>query len=192
MAKTLVIKSGLFGENSKSNLLIEHYMLNRPSDDFVIRDLSDGSLPELNGELASGLRTVENLNEKQQQAVALSDLLIEEIHDADTLVIGAPMYNFAIPTQLKNWFDLICRAGKTFKYTESGPVGLLDRKQVIIVTTRGGLHQGKVSDVMTSHLKVVLNFIGLTDVKFVYAEGLNLSEDISSANIASAKASLLE
>ena len=87
------------------------------------------------------------------------------------------MYNFMVPTQLKNWFDLIARAGVTFSYTETGPVGLIENKKVIVVTTRGGLHKDSPRNSIESYLTTMLGFIGITDVEFVYAEALNMGED---------------
>jgi len=104
----------------------------------------------------------------------LADKLIEELKEADILVLGAPMYNFGIPTQLKAWFDHVARAGSTFKYTESGPVGLLENKKAFVITTRGGIHKGLPSDVETDHIQIFLSFVGIVDVDVIYAEGLNL------------------
>ena len=96
--------------------------------------------------------------------VDLSDTLIEQIKTADTLVIAAPMYNLTIPTQLKNWIDLVARVGVTFKYTENGVQGLIESKKAIVVTTCGGLHKDSLTDGMTPYLRTVLGFVGITNV----------------------------
>lgn len=116
-------------------------------------------------------------NAEQAARIALDDALIAQVQAADVIVIGAPMYNFGITVQLKSWFDAIARAGVTFKYTETGPVGLLTGKKVYVALARGGLHRGGPSDTQLPHLKMFLSFIGLNDVQFVYAEGLNLGPD---------------
>ena len=109
---------------------------------------------------------------EQAARVALDDALIAELQAADTVVIGVPMYNFNVTAQFKNWIDAVARAGVTFKYTEKGPVGLLQGKKVYVVTSRGGIHRDQPSDQMTPYLRTVLAFLGMTDVSFVYAEGM--------------------
>ncbi|KLV06869.1 MULTISPECIES: FMN-dependent NADH-azoreductase [Photobacterium] len=190
MANVLVLKSSILGDYSQSNGLIDHLVDSLQGSSIVERDLASNPLPVLDGEIAFGLRGGEELSQKQQDALALSDTLIEEIKASDTIVIGAPMYNFSIPTQLKNWFDLIARAGVTFSYTENGPVGLLTGKKVIVVTTRGGMHKGGATDVMVPYLKTFLGFVGLTDVDVVYSEALNMGEELAAEGIKQAKAEL--
>lgn len=190
MANVLVLKSSILGDYSQSNGLIDHLVDSLQGSSIVERDLASNPLPVLDGEIAFGLRGGEELSQKQQDALALSDTLIEEIKASDTIVIGAPMYNFSISTQLKNWFDLIARAGVTFSYTENGPVGLLTGKKVIVVTTRGGMHKGGATDVMVPYLKTFLGFVGLTDVDVVYSEALNMGEELAAEGIKQAKAEL--
>ncbi|GAB6262357.1 FMN-dependent NADH-azoreductase [Photobacterium sp. R1] len=192
MSKILVLKSSILGGYSQSNALIDH-LVNTKADDIstiIERDLVANPLPVLDGELAGGLRGSDNLTQRQQETIALSNQLIEEIEASDTLIIGAPMYNFSIPTQLKNWFDLIARAGVTFSYTENGPVGLLTNKKVIVVTSRGGMHQGNATDTMVPYLKTILGFVGMTDVEFVYAEALNMGDEMASKGLNQAKAQI--
>ncbi|KDM91263.1 FMN-dependent NADH-azoreductase [Photobacterium galatheae] len=192
MSKILVLKSSILGGYSQSNALIDH-LVNSKADDIstiIERDLVAHPLPILDGELASGLRGSDQLTQRQQETIALSNQLIEEINASDTLIIGAPMYNFSIPTQLKNWFDLIARAGVTFSYTENGPVGLLTNKKVIVVTSRGGMHQGNPTDTMVPYLKTILGFVGMTDVEFVYAEALNMGDEMASKGLNQAKAQI--
>ncbi|UTV29160.1 FMN-dependent NADH-azoreductase [Photobacterium atrarenae] len=192
MSNVLVLKSSILGDYSQSNGLIDHLIAAWEGKTAAIieRDLAAHPLPVLDGELAGGLRGGENLNTRQLEALALSDQLIEEIKVSDTLVIGAPMYNFTIPTQLKNWFDLIARAGVTFTYTETGPVGLMKNKKAILVTTRGGMHKDGGTDHMIPYLKTVLGFIGITDVEVVYGEALAMGEEMAANGIAAAKSDL--
>ncbi len=188
MTKLLAVKSSILGEYSQSNALINQYIEAYSTGDVVVRDLAASPVPVLDGEIATGLRGAENPTSKQQDAITLSDELIEEIKAADTLIIGAPMYNFTIPTQLKNWFDIIARAGVTFNYTEQGPKGLLTGKKAIVVTTRGGIH--KETDSMVPYLKTILGFIGITDVEFVYSEGLAMGLESAEKSIKQAKLEL--
>ena len=113
----------------------------------------------------------------QSARVALDDALIAQVQAADVIVIGAPMYNFGITVQLKSWFDAIARAGVTFKYTATGPVGLLTGKKVYVAVTRGGMHRGGPSDVQLPHLQTFLSFVGLDDVQFVFSEGHGMGPD---------------
>ena len=108
---------------------------------------------------------------------ALDDALIAQVQAADVIVIGAPMYNFGITVQLKSWFDAIARAGVTFKYMATGPVGLLTGKKVYVAVTRGGMHRGGPSDVQLPHLQTFLSFVGLDDVQFVFSEGHGMGPD---------------
>ncbi len=188
MTKLLAVKSSILGEYSQSNALINQYIDAYSTDDVVVRDLAASPVPVLDGEIATGLRGAENPTQKQQDAITLSDELIEEIKAADTLIIGAPMYNFTIPTQLKNWFDIIARAGVTFNYTEQGPKGLLTGKKAIVVTTRGGIH--KETDSMVPYLKTILGFVGITDVEFVYSEGLAMGLESAEKSMLQAKLEL--
>ena len=103
-----------------------------------------------------------------------SDDMVAEVQAADVLVIGAPMYNFGIPSPLKAWFDHIPRAGVTFRYTDKGPEGLLTGKKTYVITTRGGNYKDTAMDAQVPFLRTVLGFLGLSDVEFIYGEGLNL------------------
>ncbi len=138
------------------------------------RDVST-SLPFVNDLMISGFyvpdaaRTAE-----QQQALAFSNQLVEELKDADVLVIGAPMYNFGIPASLKTWVDLIARAGLTFSVSERGYEGLLKGKKAYVVVTSGGVEVGSAYDLATPYLRFILGFVGITDVEFISAGQLNL------------------
>ncbi|EGQ9161841.1 FMN-dependent NADH-azoreductase [Vibrio parahaemolyticus] len=190
MSRVLAIKSSILGDYSQSNKLVEDFIKNVDQDKLTVRDLAANPLPVLDFAVATALRATEDLSQEQQVVVDLSDTLIEEVKAADTLVIAAPMYNFTIPTQLKNWIDLIARAGVTFKYTENGVQGLIEGKKAIVVTTRGGIHKDSPTDNVTPYLRTVLGFVGITDVEFVYAEALNMGEDAASKGISEAQSQL--
>lgn len=191
MTKTLVLKSSILGEHSQSNQLIQKAV--EESSDVVIRDLAAQPVPVLDMDVVTAFNSPESeLTESLKTTLALSNTLIEEIKSADTIVIGAPMYNFMVPTQLKSWFDLIARAGVTFSYTETGPVGLIENKKVIIVTTRGGIHANTASDSVNSYLSNMLGFLGMTDIEFVYAEALNMGEEPAAQSRESAQSQLAE
>ncbi|WP_218753653.1 FMN-dependent NADH-azoreductase [Vibrio parahaemolyticus] len=190
MSRVLALKSSILGNYSQSNKLVEDFIKNVDQDKLTVRDLAANPLPVLDFAVATALRATEDLSQEQQAVVDLSDTLIEEVKAADTLVIAAPMYNFTIPTQLKNWIDLIARAGVTFKYTENGVQGLIEGKKAIVVTTRGGIHKDSPTDNVTPYLRTVLGFVGITDVEFVYAEALNMGEDAASKGISEAQSQL--
>lgn len=190
MSRVLALKSSILSDYSQSNKLVEDFIKNVDQDKLTVRDLAANPLPVLDFAVATALRATEDLSQEQQAVVDLSDTLIEEVKAADTLVIAAPMYNFTIPTQLKNWIDLIARAGVTFKYTENGVQGLIEGKKAIVVTTRGGIHKDSPTDNVTPYLRTVLGFVGITDVEFVYAEALNMGEDAASKGISEAQSQL--
>ncbi|CAG20362.1 FMN-dependent NADH-azoreductase [Photobacterium profundum] len=192
MSNVLVLKSSILGDYSQSNGLIDHLVSSWGDSvsSVIERDLVATPIPVLDGEIAGGLRGGDTLTARQEEALALSDMLINELQNSDTIVIAAPMYNFSVPTQLKNWFDIIARAGVTFSYTENGPVGLITGKKVIVVTTRGGMHKDGPTDTMVPYLKTILGFIGLTDVEFVYGEALAMGEEMAAKGITNAKSAL--
>ncbi|BDR13540.1 FMN-dependent NADH-azoreductase [Vibrio sp. STUT-A11] len=190
MSRVLALKSSILGDHSQSNKLVEEFIKNVAQDKLTVRDLAANPLPVLDLTVATALRSAGDLSQEQQQVVDLSDALIEEVKAADTLVIAAPMYNFTIPTQLKNWIDLIARAGVTFKYTENGVQGLFENKKAIVVTTRGGIHKDAPTDNITPYLSTVLGFVGIADVEFVYAEALNMGEDAAAKGITEAQSQL--
>ena len=178
MAKILVLKSSIMGEGSQTNRLIDVMLEHRKDqglqDDITIRNLAEMNLPVLDLEIFQALRGAENKNQDIQQIVALSDELIAELKSADLLVIGAPMYNLNVPTQLKNWFDLVARARQTFRYTETYPQGLVEGVKAVVVSSRGGIHVGQETEAVTPYLKAVLGLMGIHDVEFIYAEGLDM------------------
>ena len=144
-----------------------------PAATLTVRDLAVTPQPVLDEAALGALFTPADKRSPEQAArVALDDALIAELQAADAIVIAVPMYNFNVTAQFKNWIDAVARAGVTFKYTEKGPVGLVTGKKVFIVTSRGGIHRDQPSDVMAPYLRNVLAFLGMTDVEFVYAEGM--------------------
>ncbi|HCV3140731.1 FMN-dependent NADH-azoreductase [Acinetobacter baumannii] len=185
MAKILVLKSSIMGEGSQTNRLIDVMLEHRKGqgvqDDITIRNLAEMNLPVLDLEIFQALRGAENVNQDIQRIVALSDELIAELKSADLLIIGAPMYNLNVPTQLKNWFDLVARARQTFRYTETYPQGLVEGVKAVVVSSRGGIHVGQETEAVTPYLKAVLGLMGIHDVDFIYAEGLDMQAYRSNA-----------
>ncbi|MFV5547930.1 NAD(P)H-dependent oxidoreductase [Acinetobacter oleivorans] len=185
MAKILVLKSSIMGEGSQTNRLIDVMLEHRKDqglqDDITIHNLAEMNLPVLDLEIFQALRGAENNNQDIKQIVALSDELIAELKSADLLVIGAPMYNLNVPTQLKNWFDLVARARQTFRYTETYPQGLVEGVKAVVVSSRGGIHIGQETEAVTPYLKAVLGLMGIHDVDFIYAEGLDMQAYRSNA-----------
>jgi FMN-dependent NADH-azoreductase len=144
-----------------------------PDATLTVRDLAVTPQPVLDEAALGALFTPADQRTPEQAArVAQDDALIAELLAADTIVIGVPMYNFNVTAQFKNWIDAVARAGVTFKYSEKGPVGLVQGKKVFVVTSRGGIHRDQPSDQMTPYLRTVLAFLGMTDVSFIYAEGM--------------------
>ncbi|HEY1090476.1 MAG TPA: NAD(P)H-dependent oxidoreductase [Burkholderiaceae bacterium] len=163
-----------------------------PGATLSVRDLGLNPHPALDEAALGALFTPAEARSAEQAAiVAANDALIAELQAHDTLVIAAPMINFGVPAQLKSWIDAVARAGVTFKYGPTGPVGLVTGKRVIVVTTRGGVHRGQPSDEgVTGYLRMVLGFLGMTEVEFVYAEGLNMGPEAQAAGLADARAQI--
>ncbi len=163
----------------------------------IERDLAINPLPHLDGLTIGAFYTPpEKRDALLSEAVKLSDRAVDEVLSAEAIVIGAPMYNFAIPSSLKTWIDHIVRAGRTFQYGASGPVGLVpSNKKVIVVSARGGIYSDgpmKSLDYQETYLKSVLEFIGLTDVTLVRAEGVSKGPDGLNAAMQSAEAQVAE
>ncbi|PKF78166.1 FMN-dependent NADH-azoreductase [Vibrio sp. vnigr-6D03] len=191
MAQVLILKSSILGAYSQSNALIDVIAKNATETNVVIRDLAENPLPILDHNVLAAFGGGEDLTEEQQNILATSNQLIGEIKQADKLIIAAPMYNFTVPTQLKNWIDLIARAGVTFQYSENGPEGLLTNvKETTVITTRGGVHKDTENDIVTSYLKTTLGFVGIHNVNFVYAEALSMGEELASQELTNAKEQL--
>ncbi|WP_370197898.1 FMN-dependent NADH-azoreductase [Roseibium sp.] len=194
MSKVLVLTSSVLGDASVSSQLTTHIVnqlrLKNGKSKVIARDLGSNPVPHLTQDSTIALRVPEAENEVQANAQALSDELIAELKAADLLVIGAPMYNFGIPSTLKAWFDYVLRAGVTFSYSDAGPEGLLKGKRAIVVLTRGGLYSegpAQLMDAQEPHLRTLLGFIGITDVTFIRAEKLAFGASFQEEAIAAAK-----
>ena len=160
---------------------------------YAVRDLARTPHPVLDEAALVALTTPAAERTAEQAArVALDDALIAEAQAADVIVLGAPMYNFTVSAQLKSWIDAIARAGVTFRYTESGPIGLLTGKKVYVVLSRGGRHRDAATDTQVPYLEIVLGFLGLDDVEFVYAEGLAMGEAEAANGLDAARAQIAE
>lgn len=191
MSTLLQINASLFSSEGQSSRLTERFVAawqaRHPAGEVISRDFASAPVPHLDGARFAAFVTPPDARTAEQQAVvAYSDALIDEVRRADVLVIGLPMYNFGVPSTLKAWFDHIARAGVTFRYTANGPEGLLGGKKAYILAARGGLYAGTPKDSQTTYVKDFLAFIGITDVEFIYAEGLNLGPDSKSAALAGA------
>ena len=162
-----------------------------PEAHTVLRDLARHPHPILDESTLGALFTPADQRTPEQAArVALDDALIAEVQAADMIVLGVPMYNLGVPVQLKSWIDAIARAGTTFRYTEKGPEGLLKGKKVYAGLARGGRYRDTPFDTQVPYLKTVLGFLGMTDVHFVYAEGLNMGAESAQQGFAEADADI--
>ena len=181
------------GANSTkvANRVTERLQAANPGATVTLRDLAVQPVPALDEAMLGALFTpAEQRSAEQAAAVAGYDALIAELQAHDAIVLGVPMYNFGISSQLKNWIDAVARAGVTFKYTETGPVGLVEGKTVYAACARGGIYRGTPNDSQTPYLKSVLGFLGMKDVHFVYAEGLNMGPDAAAKGFAQAETDL--
>ncbi|MGQ0587232.1 MAG: FMN-dependent NADH-azoreductase [Gammaproteobacteria bacterium] len=195
MTTILKINSSIYGDAGQSTALGNQFvsaLLEREPDARVIeRDVGTDPLPHLDAARFGAFLAKPEERTAEQAAVAeTSDTLIAELRAADVLVLGVPMYNFSIPTQLKAWFDHIARAGVTFRYTDTGPVGLMTGKKAVVFATRGGAYAGSVNDTQTPYLRQFLGFLGIADVEFVYAEGLAMGPQARDNGLAQARAAL--
>lgn len=183
MTRLLHLNTSIFGDDGQSSQLANRFVeeLKTRTDDLevTVRDLGADPIPHLTAAtFQAALTPKENRTDEQQQAAALADTLVDELVAADVIVLGLPMYNFNVPSALKAWFDHVARAGATFRYTENGPEGMLaDGKQVYVFAARGGVYTGTDMDVQTPYVKQFFGLLNITDVEFVYAEGLNLGEE---------------
>ncbi len=182
MTKTILrIDASARHDGSESRALTQRILDRLAPDEVINRDLA-ASLPAIDAEWLNANWTPEDQrSDAQRESLALSDTLIQEVKSADTIVIGAPIYNFGIPATLKTWVDQIARAGITFKYSESGPQGLMTGKRAIIAITSGGTQVGSDIDFASGYLRHVLGFVGITDVQFVAADQLAVDADASHA-----------
>lgn len=176
MNNVLVLKSSILADNSQTNQLSDYFVSKLADKNVVIRDLAANPLPNFDATAATALRG-QPTSAEENALLALSDELVAEIKKADTLIINAPMYNFHIPTQLKSYFDFIARPRVTFQYSEKGPEGLLKGKKAVVLAAFGGFHQNQPTDLVTSYMKAILGFVGITDVQFVYMEGIGFGPE---------------
>ncbi|SDU11736.1 FMN-dependent NADH-azoreductase [Pseudomonas pohangensis] len=195
MSRILVIESSARQQGSVSRQLTEQFIAQwrhaHPADEVQVRDLASEPVPHLDADLLGGwMKPAAEQTPAEQQALQRSDLLTEELLAADVLVLAAPMYNFAIPSTLKAWLDHVLRAGKTFKYSETGPQGLLTGKRAFVLTARGGIYAGGSLDHQEPYLRQALGFIGIHQVDFVHAEGLNLGADSMEKGLGKAREQL--
>ena len=181
------------GQSSRlANQFVAAFRASHPEASVVVRDVAAAeAVPHLTAErFGAFIAKPDQRTPAQHGVVAYSDALIEEIKGADVIVIGLPMYNFGVPSQLKAYFDHIARAGITFAYTEKGPVGRLTGKKVYVFAARGGQYVGTALDTQTSYVRDFLAFLGMSDVHFVYAEGLAISTESKEAGLARAAAEI--
>lgn len=190
--KLLHIDSSILGDNSASRELsaevVKAWQAADPSIEVSYRDLASEGIQHFSAATLVAAGTPAELRDAAQALEAqLSADTLAQFLAADAVVIAAPMYNFTIPTQLKAWIDRIAVAGQTFRYTETGPVGLSGNKKVVVVSTSGGLHAGQASGVAhEDYLKLLLGFLGITDIEFVRAEGLGYGEEVRSKALSDA------
>lgn len=196
MTTILVIDSSVSGEGSVSRQLVqdavEGLVAANPGAQVVRHDLGRHPIPHLTEGGVAGVRATPATAE-EHVARALSDTLIAELRAADVLVLGAPMYNFSVPTSLRSWFDHVLRAGETFSYSEAGPKGLLTGKKAVVIESRGGLYSegpAQAVDFQEPYLRHLLGFIGITDVTFVRAEKIGYGPEARDGAIAAARAEI--
>jgi FMN-dependent NADH-azoreductase len=181
------------GANSTklANTVVERLVEANPGANVTLRDLAATPVTILDEVALGALFTAaEQRTAEQAAVVAEYDALIAEVQAHDAIVLGVPMYNFGVPVQLKAWIDAIARAGVTFRYTQNGPEGLIQGKTVYVALARGGLYRGTANDSQVPYLKAVLGFLGLKDVRFIYAEGLNMGPEAAAKGFAQAEADL--
>ena len=195
MKTLLVLKSSIYSNNGQSSRLADEAVAGwraaNPGGRVITRDLARDPVPHITEErFAAFLAKPDARTNAQQAIVAHSDGLIRELQSADAIVLGLPLYNFGVPSTLKAYFDHIARVGVTFKYTETGPLGLLTGKKVYVIAARGGLYAGTPLDTQTAYVRTFLGFLGMTDIEFVYAEGLAMGDASKEAALAQAKTSI--
>jgi FMN-dependent NADH-azoreductase len=176
-----------------SSAMVQRIRAENPGATLTVRDLSRTPHPPLDEFALGALFTgAEQRTGEQAARVKLDDALIAEIQAADVVVVGVPMYNFGIPSQLKNWIDAISRAQVTFRYTDKGPEGLLKGKRLYVALARGGMYRNTPNDPQVPYLRMAFGFLGMTDMQFVYAEGLGMGPEAEQQGLASAHAQIEE
>lgn len=197
--KLLHIDSSVLAEHSVSRQLtariVTEWQATHPGTAVEYLDLAQDTPATLSGaELAARMTPADSRSAEQAAAAARTEAFLQQFLAADVIVVGAPMYNFSIPSQLKNWIDCIAQAGRTFKYTETGPVGLAGNKTVIVASSRGGVYSTsealRALDHQESYLRTVLGFMGIDNARIVRAEGVNQGADRRSQALAAAEADI--
>jgi FMN-dependent NADH-azoreductase len=197
MSRVLIIESSARQQDSVSRQLTQQFISQwraaHPADEITVRDLAVKQVPHLDIDLLGGwMKPAGQRSPVEQAALDRSNELTDELVAADVVVLAAPMYNFAIPSTLKSWFDHVLRAGVTFKYGDTGPQGLLTGKRAYVLTARGGIYAGSTLDHQEPYLRQVLGFVGIHDVTFIHAEGLNMGGDFSEKGLNQAVAKLAQ
>jgi FMN-dependent NADH-azoreductase len=192
MSTLLQINTSIQGEQGHSSQLASRFVTawrsRHPEGRVILRDLASDPVPHLTAERFGAFLTPPEQRTDAQRAIAgYSDTLIDEIRAAEVIVIGLPMYNFGVPSQLKAWFDHIARAGQTFRYTAQGPVGMLEGKRAYVFTARGGVYAGTPSDTQTPYVRDFLGLLGIRAVEFIHAEGLAIDARQRAAAIEAAQ-----
>ncbi len=194
--KILQINSSARVEGANStrlaNTVSARLQAKNPGASVTVRDLAVTPHPVLDAAALGALFTPADQRTPEQAArVALDDALIAEVQAHDVIVLGVPMYNFGVPVQLKTWLDAIARAGVTFRYTANGPEGLIQGKKVYVAFARGGIYRGTPADSQTPYIQTILGFLGMTDVKYIYAEGLAMGPEAVDKGFTQAEDDLL-
>lgn len=197
MKTLLQISTSLFSSGGQSTQLADTFVTEwqrtHPDGRVIRRDLSVNPVPHLDAERLTAFMTPAGQRSTQQQSiVAYSDALIDELRQTDVVVIGLPLYNFGIPSSLQAYFDHLARAGVTFKYTASGPIGFLTGKRVLVFATRGGKYAGTEKDSATTQVRAFLSLLGMNDLEFIYAEGLNMDTETREQGLKAARQQSLE
>jgi FMN-dependent NADH-azoreductase len=198
--KLLHVDSSVLGANSVSRQLtaeiVAEWRKNHPDTTVDYLDLAVDTPNHFNAD-ALGIKAGVQASptEAQRRENAVSERLVSQFLASDVIVIGAPLYNFSVPTQLKAWIDRLAQVGRTFSYTDKGPVGLAGGKTVIVASSRGGIYStseaGQAMEHQESYLKAILGFFGITDVRFVRAEGVAMGDAPKAAALSAARADIL-
>ncbi|MAH55264.1 MAG: FMN-dependent NADH-azoreductase [Aestuariibacter sp.] len=195
MKNILVVNSSLNSEAGNSSKLVANYLDKLAGKDVKLDllDLNEAQLPHLTQqEMAAWMTAPEERTQAQAELAAISDALLSRLEEADEVVIGLPMYNLGVPSTFKAWIDRLARAGKSFKYTETGPVGLIADKPVTVLAARGGVYAGTDYDTQTPYIRHIFGLMGITSVNFVYAEGLNMGEEAAEKAFSAANEKFIE
>lgn len=195
MKNILVVNSSLNSDAGNSSKLVANYLDKLAGKDVKLDllDLNEAQLPHLTQqEMAAWMTAPEERTQAQAELAAISDALLSGLEEADEVVIGLPMYNLGVPSTFKAWIDRLARAGKSFKYTETGPVGLIADKPVTVLAARGGVYAGTDYDTQTPYIRHIFGLMGITSVNFVYAEGLNMGEEAAEKAFSAANEKFIE